>query len=117
MEHLMSSKELNRNTYLSKNVGNFAETIKIGDCELDVPSGVVVNGDRSTRLDPKSVDVAIYLAEHADELVTRDQLLESVWPNKFVTESQLSKRITEISGWRVTYKSGYIYVFYSILCF
>ena len=27
----MSSKELNRNTYLSKNVGNFAETIKIGD--------------------------------------------------------------------------------------
>ena len=29
----MSSKELNRNTYLSKNVGNFADTIKIGDRE------------------------------------------------------------------------------------
>lgn len=29
----MSSKELNRNTYLSKNVGNFAETIKIGSRE------------------------------------------------------------------------------------
>ena len=29
----MSSKELNRNTYLSKNVGNFAEIIKIGDRE------------------------------------------------------------------------------------
>jgi len=29
----MSSKELNRNTYLSKNVGDFADTIKIGDQE------------------------------------------------------------------------------------
>jgi len=72
------------------------KTIKFGDCELDVPSGVVIDGGRSTRLDPKSVDVAIYLAEHCDQLVTHDQLLEAVWPNKFVTESQLSKRITEI---------------------
>ncbi len=29
----MSAKELNRNTYLSKNVGNFPETLKIGDRE------------------------------------------------------------------------------------
>ena len=29
----MPSKELNRNTYLSKNVGDFADTIKIGDRE------------------------------------------------------------------------------------
>ena len=29
----MSAKELNRNTYLSKNLGNFADTIKIGDRE------------------------------------------------------------------------------------
>jgi phosphoribosylaminoimidazolecarboxamide formyltransferase/IMP cyclohydrolase len=33
MEQRMSSKELNRNTYLSKNIGNFADTIKIGDME------------------------------------------------------------------------------------
>ena len=72
------------------------KTIKIGDCELDVPSGIVADGDRSTRLDPKSVDVALYLAEHPDQLVTHDQLLEAVWPNKVITESQLSKRITEI---------------------
>ena len=72
------------------------KTIKIGDCELDVPSGIVADGDRSTRLDPKSVDVALYFAEHPDQLVTHDQLLEAVWPNKVITESQLSKRITEI---------------------
>jgi phosphoribosylaminoimidazolecarboxamide formyltransferase/IMP cyclohydrolase len=30
MEHKMSAKELNRNTYLSKNVGDFSETIEIG---------------------------------------------------------------------------------------
>jgi phosphoribosylaminoimidazolecarboxamide formyltransferase/IMP cyclohydrolase len=29
----MSAKELNRNTYLSKNLGNFADTMKIGDRE------------------------------------------------------------------------------------
>ncbi len=72
------------------------KTIKIGDSELDVPSGIVADGDRSTRLDPKSVDVALFFAEHPDQLVTHDQLLEAVWPNKVITESQLSKRITEI---------------------
>ena len=79
-----------------KEQNQLPKTIKFGDCELDVPSGVVVDGDRSTRLDPKSVDVAIYLAEHCDQLVSHDQLLGAAWPNKFVTESQLSKRITEI---------------------
>jgi len=72
------------------------KTIKIGDCELDVPSGIVVDGDRSTKLVPKSVDVLIHLAKHADQLVTHDQLMASVWPDQFVTEVQISKHIGRI---------------------
>ncbi len=51
------------------------KTIKIGDCELDVPSGIVVDGCRSTKLGPKSVDVLIYFAKHSNQLVVRRQTL------------------------------------------
>ena len=72
------------------------KAITIGACELDVPSGIVVDGDRSTKLLPKSVDVLIHLVEHSDQLVTHDQLMKSVWSDQFVTESQITKRIAEI---------------------
>lgn len=72
------------------------KSIKIGECELDVASGIVVDGNRSTKLGPKSVDILIYFAEHPGQLVSRDQLMDSVWPDLVITESQIPKRILEI---------------------
>lgn len=71
-------------------------TLKIGDFNLDVASGTLTGPGRSAKLEPKTVDVLVCLASHQGELVTRDQLIESVWQGRFVTESQISKRIAEI---------------------
>lgn len=72
------------------------KSIKIGECELDVASGIILDGNRSTKLGPKSVDILIYFAEHPGQLVSRDQLMDAVWPGVVITESQISKRILEI---------------------
>ncbi len=74
----------------------FPKTLIVGEFELDVPSGQIVGRGISTRIDPKTVDVLIYLAKHKRELVTRDQLMNSVWKGRYVTETQISKRIAEI---------------------
>jgi|GEM_PF-2844994 len=72
--------------------------IKLNDCQLDVASGVVTRPDQvgPIRINPKSVDVLVYLARNQAQLVTRDQLLDTVWNYRVVTESQLTKRIAEI---------------------
>ena len=47
-------------------------------------------------LTPKAFDVLRYLIEHADRLVTQDELLEAVWPDTYVNPEGIRKYILEI---------------------
>jgi DNA-binding winged helix-turn-helix (wHTH) protein/Tfp pilus assembly protein PilF len=44
-------------------------------------------------LTPKAVELLIYLVQNADRILTKDELLETVWQNSFVEESNLSQTI------------------------
>src|SRR5580704_15376624 len=44
-------------------------------------------------LTPTLFDALLYLVEHAGEVVTRDQLLDAVWPRKTVDTSNVSQTI------------------------
>lgn len=45
--------------------------------------------------EPQVFDVLRFLVEHADRVVTKDELLDSVWGTRFVTESALTSRIKD----------------------
>jgi DNA-binding winged helix-turn-helix (wHTH) protein len=45
---------------------------------------------------PRAFDVLAYLAEHAGEMVRREQLFDSLWPGVFVADHALSVQILEI---------------------
>ena len=47
-------------------------------------------------LRPKAFDVLLYLARHPNRVVSKDELMEAVWPNVFVTENSLVQCISEI---------------------
>ncbi len=47
-------------------------------------------------LQPKVMDVLVCLAEHADEPVTRDQILEEVWGENAVSDEPLTRAIGEL---------------------
>jgi DNA-binding winged helix-turn-helix (wHTH) protein len=47
-------------------------------------------------LEPKVYQVLVYLLEHADRLVTRDELLQHVWPEMFVQDAVLARCIRAI---------------------
>jgi DNA-binding winged helix-turn-helix (wHTH) protein/predicted ATPase len=44
-------------------------------------------------VEPQVFDVLVYLVEHRDRLVTKEELLDNVWGDRFVSESALTSRI------------------------
>jgi DNA-binding winged helix-turn-helix (wHTH) protein/tetratricopeptide (TPR) repeat protein len=47
-------------------------------------------------LTPKAFDVLRYLVEHADRLVTQEELLEALWPETYVNPEGIRKYILEL---------------------
>lgn len=47
-------------------------------------------------MEPQVFGVLCYLAEHRDRLVTKEELLDNVWGDQFVSESALTTRIKQV---------------------
>jgi len=52
--------------------------------------------DQLVPLASRAFDVLLYLVEHPDELVSRDDLMQAVWPRAIVEENNLSQCIAAI---------------------
>ena len=53
-------------------------------------------GATAMRLRPKTFSVLRYLLEHRQQLVTKDQLLDALWPGTWVTDSALKSCVREL---------------------
>src|SRR3954454_16681185 len=63
---------------------------------LDLARGCLSEGAREIALRPKSFEVLQFLAEHADRLVPKGEIIEAVWPRVFVTDDSLVHCVTEV---------------------
>lgn len=54
----------------------------------------VMQKGKVRRLEPRVMDLLVYLAKHAGEVVGREQIIESVWPHTFVSTSALQSAIS-----------------------
>jgi pimeloyl-ACP methyl ester carboxylesterase/DNA-binding winged helix-turn-helix (wHTH) protein len=61
--------------------------------ELDTGLFELREAGASRRLEPQVFDVLTYLVEHRDRLVTKDELLEKVWGDKYISEAALNSRL------------------------
>src|SRR5215470_10812664 len=66
------------------------------DYTLDVVRGSLQSGGREIELRPKSFEVLRYLVENAGRLVSKDELIKTVWPNVIVTDDSLARCISEV---------------------
>ncbi|MGI9525316.1 MAG: winged helix-turn-helix domain-containing protein, partial [Hyphomicrobiaceae bacterium] len=57
---------------------------RLGDCHIEPNTGLVSNGEQTTRLQPQAVDVLRYLARRAGEVVSRHDLEDAVWSDRTV---------------------------------
>ena len=67
-----------------------------GDFTLDLDAGFLRRGVEEVALRPKSFEVLVYLVEHHGRLVTKDELIEAVWPDTAVTDNSLAQCLVEI---------------------
>src|SRR5689334_10122327 len=73
-----------------------ARSLSFGPFRLDLASRQLWNGEQTIALTPRAMDVLVFLAEHAGELITREQLFQALWPDVFVADHALSVQILEI---------------------
>src|SRR5262249_5455628 len=65
-----------------------------GDYVLDGERRELRRGAEQVALEPQVFDVLLYLLENRDRVVTKDDLIASVWRGRIVSESTLTSRIT-----------------------
>src|SRR5262245_32903329 len=65
------------------------------DCELDTDRFELRRGGEPVAVEPQVFEVLRYLVEHRDRLVTKNDLLDNVWGDRFVSESALTSRIKD----------------------
>ncbi len=61
--------------------------------ELDPSRYVLRRGPADVHVEPQVFDVLMYLLRHRDRVVSKDELLEAVWGDRFVSESALTSRL------------------------
>ena len=56
----------------------------------------VLRGQRALDLTPKLLDLLLHLLDHAGELVTKEALLDAIWPDANVTDNALAQAVSEL---------------------
>src|SRR5215470_2168350 len=61
--------------------------------ELDTRLYELRHAGQPCKLEPQVFNVLCYLIEHRERVVTKDELLEQLWPNQFISEVTLNHRV------------------------
>jgi TolB-like protein/DNA-binding winged helix-turn-helix (wHTH) protein/Flp pilus assembly protein TadD len=69
---------------------------RFGDFCLDSQTRLLRKGDTTVALTPKAFDVLLVLVQNSGRIVTKDDLINTVWPDSFVEESNLTQTIFRI---------------------
>ncbi|MCX7062392.1 MAG: winged helix-turn-helix domain-containing protein [Gammaproteobacteria bacterium] len=69
---------------------------RFGDCCLDSRSLELSVRGALSRLEPKPLELLLFLLRHPGEVVTKDELQDGVWPGRILSESVLTKAVARL---------------------
>jgi Tol biopolymer transport system component/DNA-binding winged helix-turn-helix (wHTH) protein len=69
---------------------------RFDDVELDAEGFRVTKAGAPVRLEPKALELLLFLAANAGRLVTKAEIQEAVWKDTFVTENALTRLVAQI---------------------
>jgi len=67
---------------------------RFGDCEIDSGRYELRRAGAPVAIEPKVLDLLLHLVRERDRLVTKQELLDAVWPGVHVTESTLTRAVS-----------------------
>ncbi|WP_345881796.1 winged helix-turn-helix domain-containing protein [Shewanella algae] len=68
----------------------------LGDWQVDPGSNSLRLGKRLRQLEPKAMDVLLYLCRRSGEVVSSDELLDTCWPGSDTGDNPLHKTINQL---------------------
>jgi TolB-like protein/DNA-binding winged helix-turn-helix (wHTH) protein/Tfp pilus assembly protein PilF len=71
-----------------------ADLYQFGPFRLDPAQGLLFRGEEIVPLTPKAVETLAVLIEHRGEVVTKDALLQRIWPDTFVEEGTVARNVS-----------------------
>jgi Tol biopolymer transport system component/DNA-binding winged helix-turn-helix (wHTH) protein len=71
-------------------------TYEFGDVRVDLGRMVVLKDGRAVPIEPKTFDVLRFLIEHRNRVVMKEELLDAVWRDTFVTPNVLTRAIAQL---------------------
>ena len=77
-------------------IKNTQEIYKFLDVVVNPLQRSIVRQATEVHLSKKSFDLLMVLLQRSGELITKDEILNKVWPNQIITESALNKQITKL---------------------
>ncbi len=98
-EHSQQTQDLQRNSKDLHRVPDALDDQEIyafGDYRLDGRERRLWRAGVSVSLPPKAFDLLLVLVQHAGQLVEKDYLLKTVWPDSFVEEANISVYVSAI---------------------
>ena len=69
--------------------------VEFDDIEIDLDAFEIRRAGQAVRVEPQVFEVIRALVTRAGELVTKEELLDSVWHTRFVSEASLTSRIRD----------------------
>jgi eukaryotic-like serine/threonine-protein kinase len=69
---------------------------EFGPFRLDAGERLLMREGRITPLPPKVFDTLLVLVENSGRIVSKDELMQSLWPDTFVEESNLTQNISQL---------------------
>lgn len=66
---------------------------RFGDCEIDVERRELKRAQRLVHVEPQVFDLLVYLVENRARVISKDDLIASVWGGRIVSDSTLTSRI------------------------
>ena len=77
----------------SREAGEAPSELQLAEWTIQPSLNRLTRGETTVRIEPKLMDVLLYLARHAGQVVSKDDIAEAVWPNLFITESVITRAI------------------------
>jgi DNA-binding winged helix-turn-helix (wHTH) protein/TolB-like protein/predicted Zn-dependent protease len=73
-----------------------AEDFRLGDWLVQPSLNRVSRGPESAALQPRFMDLLVYLAQHGAKVVSKGEILDAVWGKEFVSEGTLTHAVAVI---------------------
>jgi DNA-binding winged helix-turn-helix (wHTH) protein len=70
--------------------------IRFADCELDTSARQLLRQSHAVHLSPKAFELLKTLVEERPRALSKQELLERVWPGVFVSDASLARAVSEI---------------------